>query len=234
MSGILSIAREVLGFWNPQRFPESRLLSASLLSACVISFGMAWWIENNDKRKIISEKKQLEEELADRYPRLKGEITLGYLDTGKRYEKNRVIVSEGCSLAAFYLRVVNHSAQDACAVPPPTLKLTINGREYPGESVVAQSNTIKVVDPDLKGSGPINDLLLSYAVGEGRGVFQKPRLHLGWLVFNLPDSQVHLDGNERISGTATITIKDTLGGIHPFNPETATMQFRLNRIEISQ
>jgi hypothetical protein len=41
MSGILSVAREILGFWMPQRFPEARLLGASLVIACAISFGMA-------------------------------------------------------------------------------------------------------------------------------------------------------------------------------------------------
>lgn len=70
MSGVLSIAREVLGFWMPQKFPESRLLSASMVAACAISFGLAWWIENREKRTLQSEKTDLERKLEDRCPRI--------------------------------------------------------------------------------------------------------------------------------------------------------------------
>jgi len=70
MSGLFGIAREVLGFWLPQKFPESRLLSASLVAACAISFGMAWWIENRDKRRIEAENRKIEERLNDRSPRV--------------------------------------------------------------------------------------------------------------------------------------------------------------------
>jgi hypothetical protein len=74
MSGILSIAREVLSFWQPQKFTESRLLSASLFFACCISFGLAWWIEHRDRSRIEGEKRKLEEGLEDRSPRVAGEL----------------------------------------------------------------------------------------------------------------------------------------------------------------
>jgi hypothetical protein len=70
MSGILSIAREVLGFWMPQKFPESRLLSTSLVAACAISFGMSWWLENRDKHRIEAQKWEVEKKLLDRRPML--------------------------------------------------------------------------------------------------------------------------------------------------------------------
>ena len=70
MSGLFGIAREVLGFWLPQTFPESRLLSASLVAACAISFFAAWWMENRDKRRIESQNKEVERKLLDRRPTL--------------------------------------------------------------------------------------------------------------------------------------------------------------------
>ena len=62
------------------------------------------------------------------------------------------------------------------------------------------------------------------------GVFQKPRLHPGWLMFNLPDSQVRLDGQEHVAGVVSIALKDTLGGIHPISSLSPEIEFRLNKI----
>jgi hypothetical protein len=98
-----------------------------------------------------------QEELADRYPRLKGEIVLGYLDIGKRCEKDRLLIYEGDCIATFYLRVVNHSNQDAFIALPPALKLTINGRDYAGDYVAPASNTLTVNDSELKGDRQVND-----------------------------------------------------------------------------
>lgn len=172
-----------------------------------------------------------EEELADRYPRLKGEISLGYLDIGKHYEKDRLFVYDGSCIATFYLHVINHSKQDGFIILPPVLKLTINGREYPGDYVNPMPNVLRVNDSELKGDGSIYDLF-GFGTLLGSGVFQKPRLHPGWLMFNIPDSQVHLGGSDLVVGAVSITLRDTLGGFHRISiPE---INFRLNKIGVTR
>jgi hypothetical protein len=193
-----------------------------VLAAAIFSWGaFAAW-SSADKQV-----KKLEEQLADRVPRVKGEIVLGYLEIGKRYEKDRLLMYDGDCVATFYLRVVNHSDQDAWMVLPPTLKLTINRREYASEYVIPTPYALIINDSELKGDRRILDLF-GFSVGGMNGVFQKPRLHHGWLMFNIPDSQVHLDGKNHISGAVSINFKDTLGGIHPIGSPEITL--RLNKI----
>lgn len=197
-----------------------------VLAAILFCWGAyaAW----SDADKQVEE---LKEKLLDRVPRVQGEIVLGYLEIGKRYKRDRLLIYERDCVATFYLRVVNHSDQDAWMVLPPVLKMTINGRDYSGEYVAPMSNTLSVNDSELKGDRRINDILQFGIGGIGMGVFQKPRLHPGWLMFNIPDSQVHLDGNKPIVGAVSITLKDTLGGNHRIsNPE---ITFRLNKVGIA-
>jgi hypothetical protein len=49
-------------------------------------------------------------------------------------------------------------------------------------------------------------------------------------MFNLPDSQVRLDGQEHVAGVVSIALKDTLGGIHPISSLSPEIEFRLNKI----
>lgn len=238
MTGLLSIILALAPVECPGFFAGNRGLPHSKwtweVAAAVSFFFAAYsaWSEQHKAR--LEAERQLraaKEELSEQYPRLQGEIVLGYLDIGKRYETDRLFDCPGDCIVTFYLRVVNHSSQDAWPVLPPMLKLTIEGREYLSEYVLLSPThqTLWANDIQLK-ERRIYDLF-SFGIGNlGLGVFQKPRLHPGWLLFNLPDSQIHLDGKNQLKGSVSITLKDTLGGVHPISiPE---IELRLNKISI--
>jgi hypothetical protein len=236
MTGPLSIILAVAPVVTPHFFEGDAGLihnrwiwwAAAALSFIVAS-RLAWDQQRHARLEVERQLRMAQEELADRYPRLKGEIVLGYLDIGKRYEKDCLLIYEGDCVATFYLRVVNHSNQDAFIALPPALKLTINGRDYVVDYVTPASNTLTVNDSELKGDRHINDFF-GFGTLLGMGVFQKPRLHPGWLMFNLPDSQVYFDGQEHVAGLVSIALKDTLGGIHPISSLSPEIEFRLNKI----
>jgi hypothetical protein len=189
---------------------------------------VAWNEQRNKRLEVEKYLRDAQEELADRLPMLKGEIALAYLDIGKYYHINRMMMDyEEYCVATIYLHVVNHSNQDAFVVLPPILKLEISGREYTGDYVNPTPNALRVNDSTPKGDGCIYDLF-GFGTVAGSGVFQKPRLHHGWLMFNIPGSQVHLGSMEHIAGSVSITLKDTLGGSHLI--DIPQIEFRLNKI----
>lgn len=117
-----------------------------VLAAAVFCWGAyaAW----SDADKQVKEMAEL---LADRYPRLQGEIVLACLDVGKRWDNGQWIDSPAGSVVTFYVRVVNHSTQDAWMVLPPGLRLTIDGTDYVGNYVVPGAHVLSANDPELKG-----------------------------------------------------------------------------------
>ena len=226
----------VLAFADPQKmpgwakwikdFPPSIWLSVGavmLFWACYA----AWHEERTEAIGIEERRRKLEEELADRYPRLKGEIKLAYLDLGAHCYKGRICNSHGPCVLTLFIELVNHSKELAITRLPPSLKLRINGQDYLGEYVIPEANRLRMNDSNLKGDSTILDIF-SFTIGSlGQGVFQKGYLRGGWLMFNLPeDSQNELDGHPSISGDVTITIKDTLGGEHRIS--RSTIELRLN------
>jgi len=192
------------------------------LAAAVFCWGAyaAW----DDADKKI---KELKEKLSDRYPRLVGEIVLGYLDFGKQCDKGRWVDSASGAVATFYVKIVNHSTQDAWLMSGPGLRMTIGGTEYVGTYTTPSPQALSVNDTELKGDRRISDLF-SFGIGGMAGVLQKPRLHPGWLMFNLEGLKDQLESNPDVIGSATITLGDTLGGVHAMN--APDLHFRLNRI----
>lgn len=195
----------------------------------IIASRLAWDQQRHGRLEAENRLQIAKEELADRYPRLKGEIKLAYLDLGANCYKGSIYHSHGPCVLTLYMHLVNHSKENAIPHLPPSLKLRINGRDYPGEYVIPETNRLRMNDSNLKGDSTIVDLF-SISMGMmGRGVFQKGFLQGGWLMFNLAeDSQNHLERHPNISGDITVTIKDTLGGEHTIS--RSSIEFGLNKM----
>jgi hypothetical protein len=194
----------------------------ALLAMAIFCWGAyAAWSEA-DKRA-----KELEILVADQYPRLQGEILRGYLDTGKRWEDDQWKDSANSAVATFYVEVVNHSAQDAWLSLPPSLRMTIGGTEYSGTRVIPAPYFLHANDPELRGDTRIIDMF-AFNIGGMPGVIQKPHLHMGWLMFNLDGFFTQPDSKPEITGSATITLNDTLDGVHRLS--VADLNFHLNDI----
>lgn len=205
---------------------------ASALSF-VIASRLAWDQQRGGRLEAETQLREVREELADRYPRLKGELKLGYLNLGAHCYKGLLYNSHGPCVLTLYLEIVNHSKEIAIPHLPPSLSVRINGREYPGEYVIPEANRLRVNDSNLKGDCTILDLFSFSMGGLGQGVLQKGYLRGGWLMFNLPeDSQDQLDGYPNIAGDVTVTIKDTLGGEHTIGRHS--LEFGLNKIGFRQ
>src|SRR5271166_2929807 len=102
MTGLLSIALAIAPVVAPKFFEGSAGLIhnrwmwwASAAFSFVIASRLAWDQQRHARLEVEAQLRAAKEELADRYPNLKGEIALGYLDIGKRYEKDRLLIYEG-------------------------------------------------------------------------------------------------------------------------------------------
>lgn len=228
----------VLAFADPQRMPEWAKWIKDFPPSIWLSVGAimlfwacyaAWREERTEAIGVEERRQKLEDELADQYPRLKGEVKLAYLDLGAHCYKGRIYNSHGPGVLTLYMQLVNHGKELAIPHLPPLLKLHVNGRKYPGEYVIPEANRLRINDSELKGDGTILDLFSFSMGGLGQGVFQKGYLRGGWLMFNLPeDCQNKLDGHQSIFGDVTITIKDTLGGEHKISQ--SAIELRLNKM----
>src|SRR5277367_1301234 len=94
----------VSAFADPQRLPEWAKWIKDFPPYLWLSVGAvmlfwacyaAWYEERSDAANIEERQQKLEEELADRNPRLKGEIDLAYLDLGAHCYKGRICNSHG-------------------------------------------------------------------------------------------------------------------------------------------
>lgn len=208
-------------FWNHEVAAYAFVVIASA-TFCWGAF--AAWSDSNKRVK------ELEEKVADRYPRLVGSIERGYLDIGKQCVNGQWVESSTGCVATFYVKVANHSQQDAWIALPPDFKITLDGADYVGRYAQLSSSALYVHDSELKGDRRIFDMF-GFSVGGALGVFQKPRLHFGWVVFNLEGSRNELASKKEVIGSATMTLRDSLGGVHPI--KSSVLRFHLDEIGVT-
>jgi hypothetical protein len=91
MSGILSIAREVLSIFFPGQVPQRSLFWNCVVIACIISVSLLWWLEHI---KAINFSKELEKEKSDKEPKLNAEFSvLATSPVGEHDESSVIIIT---------------------------------------------------------------------------------------------------------------------------------------------
>ncbi len=161
MSGILSIGREVLGFFYPQHFPESRLLSVSLNTAVFVSCALVYWQEH---KKLLAEQKR------NTGSRIEGQIRETFIDSKRNSDTGRFEVISSGAYITLFITATNLNPASAHLDPfTINMEIKIEGHTYSGKyqrlptqfvEYFAQSNLISngvVFDFFNAHFGPLTD-----------------------------------------------------------------------------
>ncbi|HTU51001.1 MAG TPA: hypothetical protein VMF56_10420 [Acidobacteriaceae bacterium] len=216
MSGLLSLVREFVATFYPNKVSQSGLFSFCCWTAFVISAGGAWWIEHQKLSK---------EMLKNEGSRIEGQIALVFADSKKGAEDGSgfELLRTGCYLSALLSATNVNPAPAYLDRNATTFSIEIGGKTHFGQWVPLQMGRVDFI--------AINAALMNGNIFDffsptfGKFPMEDGAPRTGWMRFFFPDlNESTLRKLADVPQALKITLIDSRRKPHAI-PATLKIQF---------